>query len=218
MFFNQRMIKLLEININEIQSFLESEFPNIELNLHQTGSNDFIITHQNFGVVSDINEVCLDINELDLLNDDIKNVLYCIQARNSIFRKVINAIMEIQKEYFLTGNLFDIVPMKLETISNKTGMDVSIISRSLKDKFIETPHRTIDASFLLSENLYGVSDKRLYTIIVDIIQDEDKKNPFSDIKIKELISDKYSINIVRESVRNYRERLNIPNSFQRKVK
>ena len=121
------------------------------------------------------------------------------------------AIMMMQKEYFLSGNEFDLKPMVLKDIAEKVNLDISTISRVTSSKYVQTPF-----GILLIKNLFSdavgdedVSSKAIKKILSEIIEQEDKNNPLPDEQLCALLKEK-GYDIARRTVAKYREQLGLP--------
>jgi RNA polymerase sigma-54 factor len=113
-------------------------------------------------------------------------------------------------------------PLKLEDIAKKIEMDISSVSRTVKNKYIDTPLGLLSLkSFFTSQivkksgEIVGTED--LKTAIKEIIASEDKHSPLSDLEIVALL-DERDFAIARRTVAKYRESMNILNTKQRKLK
>jgi RNA polymerase sigma-54 factor len=130
------------------------------------------------------------------------------------------AIMNYQYNFFLTGDEMDLKPMILKDVAEKTMQDISTVSRVANSKFVQTEFGTYRLKFFFSESLQTdsgeeVSTREVKRILSDIIGDENKKNPFSDEVLTEMLQQK-GYNIARRTVAKYREQLNIPVARLRK--
>ena len=127
------------------------------------------------------------------------------------------AIMQHQREYFLTGDNRNLKPMILKTIAQEVGADISTISRVSNSKYVQTDFGVIPLKHLFSEavNDDDVSSKEIKQALNDLVEAEDKKKPLSDDKICALLSAK-GYHIARRTVAKYREQLGIPVARLRK--
>ena len=130
------------------------------------------------------------------------------------------AIMEYQKEYFLTGDETKLKPMILKDISDIVGLDISTISRVANSKYVQTQFGTFLLKSFFSESLTTdsgeeVSSREVKKILEDAIEAEDKRKPLADEKLAELLNEK-GYNIARRTVAKYREQLGIPVARLRK--
>jgi RNA polymerase sigma-54 factor len=124
-----------------------------------------------------------------------------------------NAIMELQYDYLATGDEKQMRPMILKDIADKTGLDISTISRVASSKYVQTEFGTILLKFFFSESLSTdsgeeVSTREVKKILSDMIEREDKTNPISDQELTDQLS-KLGYNIARRTVAKYREQMNI---------
>ena len=113
-------------------------------------------------------------------------------------------------------------PMILKDIAERTNLDISTVSRVISNKYAETPFGTIFLKKLFSEGLpdkegTSVSNKVIQKIIEEMVETEDKKNPYTDQQIAALLTEKGYV-IARRTVAKYREQLQIPIAMYRGVK
>jgi len=152
--------------------------------------------------------------------DAAKWFIDAVKQRQQTLLKTMTAIMEHQKEYFLTGDETKLKPMILKDIADKIGMDVSTVSRVANSKYVETPYGTKLIKFFFSESMKNdqgddVSTKEIKKILQDVIANEDKKKPLTDEKLAKILKEKGYL-IARRTVAKYREQLNIPVARLRK--
>ena len=131
-----------------------------------------------------------------------------------------NAIMEFQKEYFLTGDETKLRPMILKDIAEIVNLDISTISRVANSKYVQTPYGTFLLKTFFSESLTTdtgeeVSTREVKKILQDAVDGESKKRPLTDEKLANLLKEK-GYQIARRTVAKYREQLNIPVARLRK--
>lgn len=141
------------------------------------------------------------------------------QRRNTLLYTM-QAIMDFQEEYFLTGDETKIKPMILKDIADKIGMDISTVSRVANSKYVNTPYGTFLIKDLFSESLTNdegeeVSTREIKRILQDVINEEDKRKPLTDEKLTEILKEK-GYPIARRTIAKYREQLNIPVARLRK--
>src|SRR5258705_1986647 len=143
-----------------------------------------------------------------------------INKRQHTFLSHITAIMNHQHDFFLTGDETSLKPMILKDIAEKTGLDISTVSRVANSKFVQTEFGTYRLKFFFSESLSTesgdeVSTREAKKILSDLIEGKNKKKPLSDERLTELLQEK-GYNIARRTVAKYREQLNIPVARLRK--
>ncbi len=152
--------------------------------------------------------------------DSAKWFIDAIKQRQHTLLVTMEAIMEHQREFFLTGDETKLKPMILKDIAEKVGMDISTISRVANSKYVQTNYGTILLKFFFSESLTNdqgeeVSTREVKKILKDAIEAEAKKNPLTDEELTDLLKSK-GYNIARRTVAKYREQLNIPVARLRK--
>ena len=145
--------------------------------------------------------------------DAAKWFIDAIKQRQHTLLSTMTAIMNHQYEFFLTGDETNLRPMILKDIAEKTGLDISTVSRVANSKFVQTEFGTYRLKFFFSESLSTdsgeeVSTREVKKILSNLIEGESKKHPLSDERLTELLQEK-GYNIARRTVAKYRERLNI---------
>ena len=124
-----------------------------------------------------------------------------------------NAIMKHQEEFFLSGDVLNMKPMILKDVAEKTGLDISTVSRVASSKFVQTEFGTYRLKYFFSESLSTdsgeeVSTREVKEILSNMIDSEDKHKPLSDEFLTDMLNAK-GYNIARRTVAKYREQLNI---------
>ncbi|HEY6063541.1 MAG TPA: RNA polymerase factor sigma-54 [Chitinophagaceae bacterium] len=152
--------------------------------------------------------------------DSAKWFIDAIRQRQHTLLSTMNAIMQHQYEFFLTGDETELRPMILKDIAEKTNLDISTVSRVANSKFVQTEFGTYRLKFFFSESLSTdsgeeVSTREVKKILSNLIEEEEKKHPLSDERLTELLQEK-GYNIARRTVAKYREQLNIPVARLRK--
>ena len=152
--------------------------------------------------------------------DSAKWFIDAIKQRQHTLLHTMQAILELQVEFFLTGDETALRPMILKQIAVLTGLDVSTISRVANSKYVQTEFGTYRLKFFFSEALQmeggeEVSTREVKIILNEIIGAENKRKPHSDEKLTEMLAEK-GYNIARRTVAKYREQLNLPVARLRK--
>ena len=130
------------------------------------------------------------------------------------------AILQIQEAYFLTGDETDLKPMILKDVAERINMDISTVSRVANSKYVQTPYGTFLLKSLFSESLTTesgeeVSTREVKKILEEAVEAEDKRKPLSDEKLMNVLQEK-GYRIARRTVAKYREQLGIPVARLRK--
>ncbi len=152
--------------------------------------------------------------------DSAKWFIDAIKQRQQTLLLTMNAIMEFQRDYFLTGDETKLKPMILKDIAEIVHLDISTISRVANSKYVQTPYGTFLLKSLFSESLTTdtgeeVSTREVKKILLDAVDVEDKKRPLTDEKLTSLLKEKGYV-IARRTVAKYREQLSIPVARLRK--
>ena len=152
--------------------------------------------------------------------DGAKWFIDAIRQRQNTLLVTMEAILNFQREYFLTGDETKIRPMILKDIADIVQLDISTISRVANSKYVQTPYGTFLLKTLFSESLQNddgeeVSTREVKKILQDCIGAEDKSKPVTDEQLTKILKDK-GYNIARRTVAKYREQLNIPVARLRK--
>lgn len=146
-----------------------------------------------------------------------------IEQRKSTLHKVLQKILEKQKDYFEKGEKY-LKPMTLKEIAEKLEMHESTISRAIRDKYILTSMGTIKIKALFvnsisnkekSDGEEDVTVINIKKVLEEVIKEEDKRKPLSDQAISEILKEK-GMAISRRTVAKYREELGIKSSSKRK--
>ncbi len=152
--------------------------------------------------------------------DSAKWFIDAIQSRYHTMMMVMNTILDLQREYLSTGDETQMRPMILKDIAERTGLDISTVSRVANSKYVQTEFGTIPLKFFFSEAMSTdtgeeVSSREVKKILSDVIGLESKKKPISDLNLTKILNER-GYNIARRTVAKYREQLNIPVARLRK--
>jgi RNA polymerase sigma-54 factor len=137
-----------------------------------------------------------------------------IRERESNMLKVIRAIVQFQKGYFKYGDNMQLKPMVLKNIAEIVGLDISTVSRITCNKYADTPFGMILLKDLFTEGLSNkegtvTSNKVIQGIVEELVQKEDKKKPYTDQQLADILSEKGYV-VARRTIAKYRDQLNIP--------
>jgi len=152
--------------------------------------------------------------------DSAKWFIDAIKQRQNTLLLTMNAIIEYQYEYFLDGDESMLRPMILKDIAEKTGLDISTVSRVANSKYVQTNFGIYPLKYFFSEGLQTesgeeVSTREIKSILKECIENEDKRKPLTDDRLTEILKEKGYL-IARRTVAKYREQLNIPVARLRK--
>ena len=145
--------------------------------------------------------------------DSAKWFIEAIEQRHQTLFQTVNAIVNFQKQYFLSGEEINLKPMILKDIAEIINMDISTISRVANSKYIETPYGIKLLKSYFSEGMKNKEGEEISTIEIknmlkEIVDKENKNKPLSDIELSNKLSDK-GYKVARRTVSKYREQLDI---------
>ena len=152
--------------------------------------------------------------------DSAKWFIDAIAQREQTLLLTINAIMDFQKDFFLTGEEKLLKPMILKDIAEKVDMDISTISRVANSKYIDTPYGIKLLKSYFSEGMKNIEGEDISTIEIkkilkEIISKENKNKPLADLELsKRLVDEGYKV--ARRTIAKYREQMDIPVARLRK--
>jgi len=145
--------------------------------------------------------------------DAAKWFIDAIEQRKITLLRVMNLIVEKQKDFFEYGEKH-LKPMIYKDIAEPLNLDISTISRVVNGKYVQSPVGIHELKYFFSEGLEtesgeAISNKNVKIRIKEIIENEDKSNPYSDDEIAKILNQE-GIKIARRTVAKYREQLGIP--------
>ena len=152
--------------------------------------------------------------------DSAKWFISAIKQRHDTLMRTMQEILNFQKEYFKDGDKSKLRPMILKDIADRTGLDVSTISRVVNSKYAQTHFGIILLKTLFSEAMQTesgeiVSSYEIKNILQSCIDEEDKRHPLTDETLMNILNAK-GYCIARRTVAKYREMLDIPVARLRK--
>lgn len=152
--------------------------------------------------------------------DSAKWFVEALKQRHTTLDRTMQAILDYQYDYFLDGDEANLKPMVLKDIAEKTGFDISTISRVVNSKYIETHFGIFPLKYFFSEGLENkegeeVSTRELKKALQECVDSENKKKPFTD---EQLVSEmeKKGYKVARRTIAKYRGQLGIPLARWRK--
>ena len=202
---------LLTINNNEFQ-----------LSLNHIGNRKVKSSDYYKKMLSDVKK-SNDKEAIVFLTQKIENADWFANAiiqREKTLLNTMNCILEIQSQFFKSGDEKHLQPMKLLDVSQKIKMDISTVSRVTNSKYIETPFGTFLLKEFFSEAYHkedgtSISTKVIKNLLKEIIEKEDKKIPFTDDQLSEKLNESEFL-VARRTVSKYRQQLKIASSKLRR--
>ena len=152
--------------------------------------------------------------------DSAKWFISAIKQRHDTLMRTMQTILDYQQEYFKDGDKSKLRPMILKDIADRTGLDVSTISRVVNSEYVQTQFGIILLKSLFSEAMQTesgeeVSSYEIKNILQECIDEEDKRHPLTDETLMDILNSK-GYRIARRTVAKYREMLGIPVARLRK--
>lgn len=158
----------------------------------------------------------------DFVSNNIRSARWlidAIQQRQSTLLRVINVVIEAQRDFLDTGPQ-NLKPLPMTTVADQLGIHVATVSRAVSEKYVQTPRGIFPLRMFFSggtetETGDAMSWTAIQAKLKEIIQDEDKSDPLSDDQLVEHLK-RHGIEIARRTVAKYRKQLHIPAARQRK--
>lgn len=145
---------------------------------------------------------------------EAKDLIDALDMRKQTLRKIGLMIVEYQYDFFMGK---EIKPMKLKDLAEEFGHAPSTISRAISNKYLECNRGVFPIKNFFTTAIDGdTSNASIKDFINELIRNENKQKPLSDLKILQLIEEKFSLKMVRRTITKYRKQLNIPSSSERK--
>jgi len=143
-----------------------------------------------------------------------------IKQRHNTLYSTMQTIIEYQREYFIDGDESHLKPMVLKDIAERTGFDISTISRVVNSKYIETHFGIYSLKYFFSEGLENqdgeeVSTRELKKALQECVDNEDKRKPLTDDELVVKMTER-GYKVARRTVAKYRDQLGIPKARLRR--
>ena len=206
--------------------FISIKDGNLDLSLDGRNSPDLKINKQYVRMLDDFSKSKTSRSKQEAVQfvrqkiDNAKWFIDAIRQRHHTLYITMKAIMDIQREYFLTGDDTKLKPMILKDIAERVGLDISTVSRVANSKYVQTPYGTFQLKHFFSEGITNeegeeVSTREIKKILQDCIGEENKMKPYTDEELMGILKEK-GYPIARRTVAKYREQLGIPVARLRK--
>ena len=206
------------VNNNIIPDFILSVTDNgeIEVNLYRSRSSSLYINQSLMETVQQSVQK-KDKTATQYLKSKLSSAQWFVNAikqRESTMMQIMRAIVELQREYFLTSEVSLLKPMILKNIADKVGVDISTVSRVTSNKYVDTPFGIILLKNLFTEGIINkegevISNRVIQSAIEGVIETEDKSSPYTDQQLVSILANK-GIMVARRTIAKYREQLQIP--------
>ena len=152
--------------------------------------------------------------------DSAKWFVEAIKQRHNTLQSTMQAIVDYQEEYFVDGDETNLKPMVLKDIAERTGFDISTISRVVNSKYIETHFGIYSLKYFFSEGLENqegeeVSTRELKKALLECVGTENKSKPLTDDELVDVMTQR-GYKVARRTIAKYRDQLGIPKARLRK--
>lgn len=152
--------------------------------------------------------------------NDARGFVEMIKQRNNTMITTMLAIVDFQREYFMTGDITLLRPMILQDIADRVGFDVSTISRVTSTKYVQTDFGVLPLKLLFSEGIVRdngeeVTTRSVKVLIRQLIEEEDKQEPLSDETLRHRLKS-HGFDVARRTIAKYRDSMGIPIARLRK--
>jgi len=196
----------------------------LEVSLYNQRSSSLFISREWKEIVAESQKNRKDAAAAQYLKNKYQSAQWFVSAikqREGTMLRIMKAIVNMQYEYFREGDIKLLKPMILKNIADKTGVDISTVSRITCNKYVDTPFGMILLKDLFTEGIINekgeaISNKVIQVAIEDAIEKEDKKNPYTDQQLVSILA-KRGFSIARRTVAKYREILQIPVAQMRSI-
>lgn len=220
----------MEVAMNNITPDFMVESYNGEVSVYLNNSNIPILkVNRNFsemlqgytenkeGMSSDSKQAMLFMKQKV---DSAKWFIDAVKQRHNTLQRTMEAIVSLQYDFFLTEDETQLKPMILKDVAEKTGFDISTISRVSNSKYVQTNTGIYPLKFFFSEAMQtdageDISSREIKIILRESIEKENSSKPLTDEQLTKILNDKGYV-IARRTVAKYREQLNIPVARLRK--
>ncbi len=152
--------------------------------------------------------------------DAAQGFIDAVKQRQHTLMSTMQAIIELQRPFFLEGDESLLRPMILKDVAERTGLDISTISRVTNSKYVQTNYGIYSLKYFFGDG-YTTEDgeeksvREIKRILKEVVEGESKKKPYTDDELAELLKQK-GYPIARRTVAKYRDQLNIPVARLRK--
>ena len=152
--------------------------------------------------------------------DAAQSFIDAVQVRRRTLTLTMKAIIQLQHRFFEEGDEALLRPMILKDVAERTGLDLSTVSRVSNSKYVQTRWGIFPLKYFFSDGYVTESGEELSTreikaALRELIDAEDKRKPMSDDALSEALKEK-GYPIARRTVAKYREQLGIPIARLRK--
>ena len=152
--------------------------------------------------------------------DSARGFIQALKQREQTMTRTMQAIIDLQRPFFIEGDETMLKPMILKDVAEKTGYDISTISRVTSGKYVQTSFGTFPLKAFFTDGVktdsgQEVSVKEIHRILKDATDAEDHSNPLTDEQLSDMLAER-GFKVARRTVAKYREQIGIPVARMRK--
>ena len=149
-----------------------------------------------------------------------RDFINAVQQREHTLTTTMQAIIDLQRPFFLEGDESLLRPLILKDVAEKTGLDISTVSRATINKYVQTNYGIFPLRYFFSEGIANnegeeVSIKEVHKLLKELVDKEDKTNPLTDEQLMNALAEQ-GFSVARRTIAKYREQLHIPVARMRK--
>jgi RNA polymerase sigma-54 factor len=146
--------------------------------------------------------------------DNAKYFIDAIRQRNETMMRTIEVLVALQRDFFLHGDSMYLKPLTLKDVADRTGYDISTISRTFSNKYVQTEFGIFPLKYFFSDKIANsqgaeISTREIKQKLREVIEQEDKTNPITDDQLVDIMHES-GYPIARRTVAKYREQMEIP--------
>lgn len=146
--------------------------------------------------------------------ESARDFINAIQQRERTLMDTMQAIIDLQRPFFLEGDESQLRPLILKDVAEHTGYDISTISRATISKYVQTDYGIYPLRYFFSDGITNqkgeeVSVKEIHHIIKELVAQEDKSAPLTDEQLADALAER-GFRVARRTIAKYREALHIP--------
>ncbi|MBD0289334.1 MAG: RNA polymerase factor sigma-54 [Flavisolibacter sp.] len=215
----------IHVNQNIVPDFIITRNgEDIEVQLYRHRSESLNINTSWKQMAETNSKVTTDKSAVQYIKNKLQSAqwfIHAVQQREATMLKIMRAIVQMQYDYILTGDINLLKPMILKNIAEIVGVDISTVSRITCNKYAETPFGLLLLKDIFTEGIANqcgqvISNKVIQSAIEEVIESEDKHSPYTDQQLVNILSQK-GFSVARRTVAKYREQLQIPVSHVRGI-
>ncbi len=153
--------------------------------------------------------------------DAAQGFINAIKQRHQTLLTTMQAIIDLQRPFFLEGDETLLKPMILKDIAERAKLDVSTVSRVSNSKYVQTNYGIFPLRFFFSDGFTTeegeeLSIREIKQLLRDSVDHENKENPYNDDELADILREK-GYPLARRTIAKYRQQLNIPTARLRRI-